>query len=571
MIPSINNMNLRHKFFVWSGLILAAFSLLLSLLYYQHMKSILIQEALDKSEVILQEVESIREYVKEVLRPKMRELYKDDTFILEAMSTTHVSLSIMKRFGRRMKGYVFRRVSLNPLNPDNLANGFEEEMFDWFEVNPGRRLWQGIVSRNNKAFFVSMEPDYFESGCLRCHGDYRKAPKSLIERYGTKGGFRFKEGDIGGIDSVSIPVTGALARITRDSIIVFLVIFTSAMLALFFLNLLFGRLVINRLSRVSSSLLQEDDLGGNQDIGKAPDKPDVDELDSLHLSLRTLTRYVKIARKGSGLQPDFIGPYTIGAPLAPGTLSWLYEGLDTRTEQPVTLKLGFEEVMINPLYAACFHAELKILQSVKHENLLTQKRREGEALVLEPFQGMDFAQWIKKREETEKSFTFLLGQLCDLIATLHAGGVVHHDLRPGVFLVTEDEMLKLFDMGHAFHRDIPDLILSSGLGPQGDLRYMAPELIQGRRGDPRSDIYSLGILLHLLYTKTLPFTHKKASLKTWLGIKKEVRPPRAFNEDIPGDIEEIILKAMAWEIEDRYQWVEDLWEDLQRAEQHEVV
>jgi hypothetical protein len=74
-----------------------------------------------------------------------------------------------------------------------------------------------------------------------------------------------------------------------------------------------------------------------------------------------------------------------------------------------------------------------------------------------------------------------------------------------------------------------------------------------------------------LYTKTLPFTHKKASLKTWLGIKKEVRPPHAFKEDIPGDIEEIILKAMAWDIEDRYQWVEDLWAGLQRAEDYEGV
>ena len=562
----MNNMNLRHKFFVWSGLILAGFSLLLSLLYYQHMKSILVQEALDKSEVILQEVEAIREYVKEVLRPKMRELHRDDTFILEAMSTTHVSLSIMKRFGRRMKGYVFRRVSLNPLNPDNMANGFEEEMFDWFEENPNSRLWQGIVRRDGKAFFVSMEPDYFESGCLRCHGDYHNAPKSLIEHYGTQGGFRFQEGELGGIDSVSIPVTGALARITRDSIIVFFVIFSSAMLALFLFNLLFGRLVITRLNRVSASLLQDNGLNGESGDATLLDRGDVDELESLRLSLGTLTRYVKNARKGAGLQPDFLGPYTIGAPLAPGTLSWIYEGVDTRTEQPVSLKLGFEEVMINPLYAACFHAELKIMQSVIHENLLIPGRREGEALILEPFQGMDLEQWMSIQKETVKSLPLLLEQLCDLVATLHSGGVVLHDLRPGVFLITDDNVLKLFDMGHAFQRDIPDVILSSGLGPQGDLRYMAPELIQGRRGDPRSDIYSLGVMLHLLYTKTLPFRNKKASIKAWLNMKKEVQPPTAFHEKIPGDIENIIVKAMAWDMEERYQWVEDLWEDLQRAE-----
>lgn len=558
-------MNLRHKFFVWSGLILAAFSLLLSLLYYQHMKSILMQEALDKSEVILQEVEAIREYVKEVLRPKMRAMHRDDTFIVEAMSTTHVSLNIMKRFGRRMKGYVFRRVSLNPLNPDNLANDFEEEMFDWFEENPDSRLWQGIVRRDGKAFFISMLPDYFEASCLTCHGDYHDAPQSLIELYGTKGGFRFKEGELGGIDSVSVPVTGSLARITRDSVLVFLVIFGAAMLALFLLNLLFARLVITRLNRVSSSLLQEDGPGVDTDTGKTRERPDVDELDSLHLSLDTLTRYVKTARKGAGLQPDFVGPYTLGAPLAPGTLSWLYDGLDTRTDQRVSLKLGFEEVMINPLYAACFHAELKILQSVRHDNLLTPEKREGETLVLEPALGMDFEQWIRRQKETVRFLPLLVEQLCDLVATLHSRGVVHHDLRPGVFMITDDKVLKLFDMGHAFQRDIPDVILSSGLGPQGDLRYMAPELIQGRRGDPRSDIYSLGIILHLLHTKSLPFRHKKASISNWLNMKKEVPPPHTFQENIPDDIEDIILKAMAWDVEHRYQWVEDLWEDLHQA------
>jgi serine/threonine-protein kinase len=259
------------------------------------------------------------------------------------------------------------------------------------------------------------------------------------------------------------------------------------------------------------------------------------------------------------VQPDFVGPYTIGTPLAPGTLSWLYDGLDTRTEQRVSLKLGFEEVMINPLYAACFHAELKIMQSVKHENLLTPERREGEVLVLEPALGMDFEQWIRKQKERARSLLFLLEQLCDLVATLHSGGVVHHDLRPGVFLITNDKVLKLFDMGHAFQRDIPDVILSSGLGPQGDLQYMAPELIQGLRGDPRSDIYSLGIMLHLLYTKSLPFPHKKASISNWLNMKKEVPSPRAFKESIAGDIENIIVKAMAWDVENRYQWVEDLW------------
>lgn len=564
-IPTINSMNLRHKFFLWSGLILVLFSLLLSLLYYQHMKSILIKEALDKSEVILQEVESIREYVKEELRPKMEELHSSDTFILEAMSTTYVSLRIMKRFGRRMKGYLFRRVSLNPLNPENRADDFEEEMFDWFEEHPDRHLWRGIIRRNDKAFFISMESDYFEIGCLRCHGDYHDAPDELIKRYGTTGGFRFEEGDLGGIDSVLIPVSASLARIGRDSILVFFVIFGSAMFALFLLNLMFGKLVIRRLGRVSASLLQDDGSGEGTENTGMQGRANVDELENLRLSLKTLTRYVKIARKGAGLQPDFIGPYTVGQPVAPGTLSWLYQGMDTRTDQQVSLKLGFDDVLINPLYAACLRAESKILKSVHHDNLLTPLTGEKDIMVFEQVQGQDLQQWIDNQHETSMHLLPVFDQFCDLLATLHWAGVVHHDLRPGVFLITENRHLKLFDMGNAFWRDIPDVILSSGLGPQGDFRYMAPELIQGRRGDPRSDIYSLGILLHLFVTGKMPFEKQNVSLATWIGIKKEPPKPAFFHADIAPELENVILKAMAWEEDARYQWVEDLWEDLQKA------
>ncbi len=564
-IPPLNSMNLRHKFFLWSGLILVLFSLLLALFYYHHMKSILIQEALDKSEVILQEVEAIREYVKEELRPTIQKLHKDDDFILEAMSTTYVSLRIMKRFGRRMHGYLFRRVSLNPLNPKNMADPFEEEMFDWFEEHPDKRLWRGIIQKNGKSFFVSMEPDYFEPACLRCHGDYHDAPKELIKRYGTTGGFRFKEGDLGGIDSVMIPVSASLARITRDSILVFWVIFGSAMLVLFFLNMMFGKLVMARLGKVSSSLLQENGSSDETKSGKALGRTGADELDILRLSLKTLTRYVTIARKGAGLQPDFIGPYVVGPPVAPGTLSWLYQGTDTRTDQEVMLKLGFDNVFVNPLYAACLRAELKILQSVRHKNLALPLARENDIMIFERIHGVDLQQWIEDQQVDSINLLPIFSQLCDLLATLHWAGVVHHDLRPGVFLMTGDNTLKLFDMGHAFQRDIPDVILSSGLGPQGDPRYMAPELIQGKRGDSRSDIYSLGILIYLFATGKLPFEKQIVSLSGWLGIKKSVPAPGSINSDISQELENVILKAMAWDIEDRYQWVEDLWEDLQKA------
>jgi len=371
-----------------------------------------------------------------------------------------------------------------------------------------------------------------------------------------------------GINSVAIPVSTSLARIRRDSVLVFLVILTSSALILFFINLLFARLVISRLARVSSSLLQEEDSCGQENIKTLTSYEGYDELDILRQSLKTLTRYVKTARKGAGLQPNFIGTYTLGPPLAAGTLSWLYKAQDSRDDKSVSIKLGLDEVMVNPLYAACYRSELRIMRHVQHDCLLNLIEQQDDMLVLDPVVGIDFEQWIVERKKIMIGKNIpIVGQICDLVATLHSMGVVHHDLRPGNFLLTSNSTLKLIDMGLASWRETTDTILSSGLGPQGDFRYMAPEQIKGLRGDPRSDIYTIGILLYLLCTGQHPFQKRRSSLKKWLRLKENIEPPRTHKADLSRKVEAVILKATAWDVDRRYQWIEDLWEDFQNSSQ----
>ena len=148
----------------------------------------------------------------------MQSLHSRDTFIIEAMSTTYISRRIMERFGERMPGFVYRRVSVNPHNPRNLADEFEEEMIDWFEAAPERRFWQGVVQKGEESFFISMVPDYFEQSCILCHGDPAAAPRTLVETYGNDGGFRFKAGDLAGLNSVAVPVSDPFKKIRRFSV-----------------------------------------------------------------------------------------------------------------------------------------------------------------------------------------------------------------------------------------------------------------------------------------------------------------------------------------------------------------
>lgn len=557
----VSTINLKQRFLLWSTIILLGGGLLLSALSFWNTRRLLMADAMIKSEVLLREVEAIRSYVKEELRPKMYELHGQDTFIIEAMSSTYISTTIMARFAETMPDYIYRRASLNPHNPRNLADPFEEEMFDWFEVDSSRLFWQGIVKKNGDSHFVSMVPDYFTADCIRCHGKAEEAPQELTDRYGLDGGFRFEAGDLAGINSVAIPVSAALREAWRGSLLLFVITISGSFLLLWLLNLLFQRLVIERLEGMLSFVAEKkNESGGERPPGLG------DELDVLQASLGSLHSYVRSARKGSYLQPNFIGDYVVSNPVAAGAMSWLYNGFGVKPDDKVSVKIGFDEVLQNPLYRACFETELHLFETMSHPCLPEIRERVGDVLVFAEIQGRSLFSFPHKGSLDDRQLLSVFSQLCDLVASFHAAGIVHHDLRPQVLMLDDRQHLHLIDMGLAASDQQPDPIAAAGLGPQGDLLYLAPEQIQGKRGDPRSDIYGLGVLLYLATTGNLPFSKKRKSSQNWMQHKKQIVNPRVYRDSISGPLQQVILKALSYDINKRYQWVEDLWEDLNEAD-----
>ena len=251
---SFAKINLRKKFLLLSTVIMVAFACILSSIYYGYMKKIVVQNALEKSEIILQEVEAIRGYVIQELRPKMYALHGDDDFILEAMSTTYISMQIMRLFQEKMVGYTYRRVSQNPRNPANMTNQWEDKMFDWFEADQTRFFWQGQVNSEEGSAFVSMIPDYMDKECLSCHGDPKNAPASMLKKYGDFRGFRFSEGDLAGLDSISIPIAKPLSRLAGLTGVIFILTLGASLLLLLVINFLFDKLVVSRLAWIVDSL-----------------------------------------------------------------------------------------------------------------------------------------------------------------------------------------------------------------------------------------------------------------------------------------------------------------------------
>ncbi len=566
MKPSFEKINLRKKFLLLSSIIMVAFALVLSGFYYGYMKKVVVQDALEKSNLILQEVEAIRSYVIEELRPKMYQLHGNESFVLEAMSTTYISLRIMQLFQEKMDGYTYRRVSQNPRNPENASNQWEDEMFGWFEADKARSFWQGQVNSERGSSFISMIPDYMEKECLTCHGDPKDAPGSMISKYGDVGGFRFVEGDLAGLDSVSIPIAKPLSRLAKLTGVIFILTLGGSLLLLFVINILFDKLVVSRLAWIVDSLQENQTLfsptpqnGQNDQDRHVVQQTTADELDSLQASFRHLNRYVRTARRGDNLQPNFIGPYAIANPVTTGAMSWLYQGIHSETKAEVLLKIPFNNLYVNPIYRACLQTELKIMQYCDHQNLIKVKERINDILILHSLQGAGVMRSMKNYDEAGRVSIFI--QIFDLVAYLHTSDIVHHDLQPGNFFITKELSPIMVDLGLASWPKLPDTIFDSGMGPQGDFRFMAPEQINGRRGDPRSDLYSLGVILFLAYTGEFPHKGQPDSIQAWLTAKGNIENMVALHKKLPTELAHIIKKALAYETSARYQWVEDMRDD----------
>jgi serine/threonine-protein kinase len=161
-------------------------------------------------------------------------------------------------------------------------------------------------------------------------------------------------------------------------------------------------------------------------------------------------------------------------------------------------------------------------------------------------------------------------QLADVLAYLHANGVVHRDLKPENVLVTADGQLKVIDFGTALLQGARRLTfkhLTEGLGTPD---YMSPEQIQGERGDARSDIYAWGVMLYELLAGQVPFGGDNWMAVMAGHLAKTPAPIRKQHPEVSPALEAVVLTAMRRFPEHRYQTASDLLGDLDRLDELDV-
>ncbi len=281
LLENINPPGAQGKFLIGLACILFLFCLFWSAIIYTHQKKRLQEEALHKAELVMAAVDANRAYVQEILRPRMYEMLGQDSFVIEAMSTSYVSRVVMEKFKEDLPDISYRRVAINAKNPEFEANHREKEMIRYFNDHPQAESWQGIRTVDDEQYFVKFSPVRYDESCLHCHGRPEDAPGSIVERYGKTGGFFKKTDQISSVVSVGIPVGEGLRRIGEFALSVFSTVFLSFFVLYAIIAFFFNKLIIQNIRTLLDIFrLNLTDQKGEQLYRQAKSMDEIGELNA---------------------------------------------------------------------------------------------------------------------------------------------------------------------------------------------------------------------------------------------------------------------------------------------------
>jgi eukaryotic-like serine/threonine-protein kinase len=161
--------------------------------------------------------------------------------------------------------------------------------------------------------------------------------------------------------------------------------------------------------------------------------------------------------------------------------------------------------------------------------------------------------------------------LADALHSVHRQDVVHHDVKPENFLLRPDGNAVLLDFGYAHHRNFPDLLAEESHHAAGSAAYVSPEQLKDERGDARSDVFALGVLLYALATGELPFGEPSTLTGMRDRLWREPAPPRSIVPAIPAWLQEVILRALEVDPAQRYTTAAHVAFDLRHPDQVPVT
>jgi len=257
-----------------------------------------------------------------------------------------------------------------------------------------------------------------------------------------------------------------------------------------------------------------------------------------------------------------ISHYRITGKLGSGGMGIVYEAEDVRLPRKVALKFLPEESADDPDAERRFQREADTIAQLNHPNICTIyeiDRADGRAFIaMECVEGINLKTYMARNQLSTGAIVEIALQIAAALGSAHAKGIVHRDIKPGNIVVNPEGQVKVLDFGLARRfktADTDELGLEGSTmpgRPMGTANYMAPERILQLPLDPRSDLFSLGVVIFEMATGRLPFAGASPSETVANVLDKEPVPLTSLAPQHPEALEEVVRRLLSKKAGDRY-------------------
>jgi serine/threonine-protein kinase len=251
-----------------------------------------------------------------------------------------------------------------------------------------------------------------------------------------------------------------------------------------------------------------------------------------------------------------IDSYRIEAPVARSGMASIFRAIDVRDNRQVALKIPHPDMEADPILFDRFQREAGIGEKLCHPKVMRVyggEQRSRIYMVMEWCEGRLLRQILDEGRMPEDRVIRIAVAVLDALEYIHANGVVHRDLKPENIMVDAADNIKLID--------------SNFTATLGTPNYISPEQVKGKRGDCRSDVYSVGVILYEMLTGRQPFSGSSPLAVMNDRLLNHPIPPTIANSSISPQLQEVLYRALERDPKNRYAKAHDFQWDLEHLDQ----